>query len=105
MRHTHKAMPKLNNKEVGPHGLGLMGFTWRPRPAAYDQVFAAMRAALANKTTYWNGREFYGTPEVNSMTLPRAYLEKCPDDADTFIFYIKGSALLNLLWHLELALI
>lgn len=89
-------MPKLNNKEVGPHGLGLMGFTWRLHPVAHDQAFAAMRAALANNTTYWNGGEFYGTPEVNSMTLLRAYLEEYPEDADKFILCIKGSLLPNL---------
>ncbi|KAH6995396.1 pyridoxal reductase [Ilyonectria destructans] len=89
-------MPKLNNKEVGPHGLGLMGFTWRLHPVAHDQAFAAMRAALANNTTYWNGGEFYGTPEVNSMTLLRAYLEEYPEDADKFILCIKGGLLPNL---------
>ncbi|UPK94551.1 hypothetical protein LCI18_005486 [Fusarium solani-melongenae] len=90
-------MPKLNNKEVGPHGLGLMGFTWRHHPVAHDQAFAAMQAALTNNTTFWNGGEFYGSPEVNSMTLLRAYLEEYPDDADRFTLCIKGGALPNLL--------
>ncbi|KAL6407463.1 pyridoxal reductase [Ilyonectria robusta] len=89
-------MPKLNNKEVGPHGFGLMGFTWRLHPVAHDQAFAAMRAALANNATYWNGGEFYGTPEVNSMTLLRAYLEEYPEDADKFTLCIKGGLLPNL---------
>ncbi|KAH6972070.1 pyridoxal reductase [Ilyonectria sp. MPI-CAGE-AT-0026] len=89
-------MTKLNNKEVGPHGFGLMGFTWRLHPVAHNQAFAAMRAALANNATYWNGGEFYGTPEVNSMTLLRAYLEEYPEDADKFTLCVKGGLLPNL---------
>jgi pyridoxine 4-dehydrogenase len=89
-------MPQLVGKEVGPHGFGLMGFTWRANPVVHDQAFATMRAALANNMNYWNGGEFYGTTEINSMTLIRAYLEKYPDDADKFILCIKGGLLPNL---------
>lgn len=83
-------MPGLAGRTVGPHGFGLMGLTWRPQPSRHEDAFAAMRAAIMNNMTFWNGGEFYGTPEVNSMTLLRSYLEKYPDDADKFVLCIKG---------------
>ncbi|KAM5353552.1 hypothetical protein ACJ41O_000202 [Fusarium nematophilum] len=83
-------MPQLASRPVGPHGFGLMGLTWRPQRSAHEDAFAAMHAALANEMTFWNGGEFYGTPEVNSMTLLRAYLDKYPEDADKFVLCIKG---------------
>ncbi|KAH8878786.1 pyridoxal reductase [Thozetella sp. PMI_491] len=89
-------MPQLAGRTVGSHGFGLMGLTWRPQPAAHEDAFAAMRAALANKMTFWNGGEFYGTPEVNSMTLLRAYLDKYPEDADKFVLCIKGGLCLDM---------
>ncbi|PSN67484.1 pyridoxal reductase [Corynespora cassiicola Philippines] len=89
-------MPQLLGKKVGPHGFGLMGFTWRATPISQEQAFATMRAALANNMSFWNGGEFYGTPEVNSMTLIREYLEKYPEDADKFVLCIKGGLLPSL---------
>lgn len=87
---------QLAGKPVGAHGLGLMGFTWRDDPVDHETAFAAMRAALDAGMTFWNGGEFYGTPEVNSMTLLRAYLERYPDDADRIVLSIKGGLLPNL---------
>jgi pyridoxine 4-dehydrogenase len=40
----------------------------------------------------WNGGEFYGTPEYNSLVLLEKYLEKFPEDADKFVLSIKGGA-------------
>jgi diketogulonate reductase-like aldo/keto reductase len=50
-----------------------------------------MRAALKNGMNFWNGGEFYGTPERNSMTLLEAYFAKYPDDADKVVLSIKGA--------------
>ncbi|PKS10544.1 hypothetical protein jhhlp_002298 [Lomentospora prolificans] len=83
-------MPQLGGREVGRIGFGLMGLTWRPNPCSEEQAFAAMRAALANGANFWNGGEFYGTPEHNSMTLLNAYFKKYPEDASKVVLSIKG---------------
>lgn len=89
-------MPQIAGKTVGPHGFGLMGFTWRKEPVDNETAFAALRAALAANMTCWNGGDFYGTPEANSMTLIRAYLDKYPEDADKFVLSMKGGLTGNL---------
>ncbi|KAL2263454.1 hypothetical protein VTK26DRAFT_6752 [Humicola hyalothermophila] len=83
-------MPQINGQEVGPTGFGLMGFTWRENPPPLEQAFEAMRAALRNGMNFWNGGEFYGTPEYNSMTLLEKYFAKYPEDADKVVLSIKG---------------
>ncbi len=50
-----------------------------------------MRAALSSGCNLWNGGEFYGTPENNSLTLLRKYYEKYPEDANRVVLNIKGS--------------
>ncbi|KAK0765679.1 hypothetical protein N5P37_001617 [Trichoderma harzianum] len=85
-------MATVINKSVGPIGYGLMGFTWRPERPPLDQALAALKAAVENGTTLWNGGEFYGTPEWNSMTLLKEYFTKYPEDADKITLIIKGGA-------------
>ncbi|KAG8421081.1 hypothetical protein J3458_002987 [Metarhizium acridum] len=84
-------MPRVIGKDVGPIGYGLMGFTWRPEPTPIDQAIEALKAALESGLTLWNGAEFYGTPDCNSMTLMKAYFTKYPEDADKVTLVIKGS--------------
>ncbi|KAH8676169.1 aldo/keto reductase [Xylariales sp. PMI_506] len=84
-------MPRLVGKEVGPIGYGLMGLTWRAQPCSQEQAFAAMRAALKNGMNFWNGGEFYGTPEYNSLVLLERYFEKYPEDAEKVVLSIKGA--------------
>ena len=38
----------------------------------------------------WNGAEFYGSPDYNSLVLLERYFEKYPQDADNVIISIKG---------------
>ncbi|XXH01655.1 hypothetical protein Hte_008015 [Hypoxylon texense] len=83
-------MPKLLGKDVGPIGFGLMGLTWRAKPCPQEQAFEAMRAALRNGSNFWNGAEFYGSSEYNSLVLLNKYLQKYPEDAGKFIISIKG---------------
>lgn len=83
-------MPELVGRHAGPRGYGLMNFTWRENPVSHEQAFEAMRAAIDSNMTFWNGGEFYGTPEVNSMTLLAAYFEKYPEDASKVVLSIKG---------------
>ncbi|PON25034.1 hypothetical protein TGAM01_v206115 [Trichoderma gamsii] len=83
-------MVKFLDKEVGPIGFGLMGFTWRANPPPLEQALATMKAAVENGLTMWNGGEFYGTPEYNSMTIIKAYFTKYPEDADKVFLAMKG---------------
>ncbi|KAK4110181.1 Aldo/keto reductase [Canariomyces notabilis] len=83
-------MPQLGGKEIGPIGFGLMGFTWRNNPPPQEQAFETMRAALKNGCNFWNGGEFYGPPEYNSLVLLERYFEKYPEDADKVVLSIKG---------------
>ncbi|KAI8955312.1 voltage-gated shaker-like K+ channel, subunit [Xylaria longipes] len=83
-------MPQILGKEVGPIGYGLMGFTWRAEPCPQEQAFEAMRAALKNGSNLWNGGEFYGPPEYNSLVLLEKYFEKYPEDAEKVVICIKG---------------
>lgn len=103
---------KLNGKEVGSTGYGLMGklqapsylgahdecltllagLTWRPEPTPTKDAIAAMRTALQQGAQAWNGGEFYGTPEYNSLHLLNAYFSQYPEDADKVVLSIKGGA-------------
>ncbi|OGM43922.1 aldo/keto reductase [Aspergillus bombycis] len=83
-------MPEIVGKEVGPIGFGLMGLTWRATPPSQQQAFEAMRAAIHSGSNCWNGAEFYGPPDYNSLVLLERYLEKYPEDADKIILNIKG---------------
>ena len=102
-------MPQLVGKEVGPIGFGLMGLTARPTPCPQEQAFEPMRVALKNGSpwansllhspswltlvtpgNFWNGGEFYGPPDHNSLVLLERYFEKYPEDADKVVISIKG---------------
>ncbi|KAL4786130.1 NADP-dependent oxidoreductase domain-containing protein [Aspergillus varians] len=83
-------MPQLTGKEIGPIGLGLMGLTWRATPPSQDQAFETLRAAIENGCHCWNGADFYGTPEYNSLVLLERYFEKYPEDAEKVVLSIKG---------------
>lgn len=45
--------------------------------------------ALNNGCNYWNGGDFYGSPDDNSLTLIRRYFEKYPEDAEKVVINIK----------------
>lgn len=50
-----------------------------------------MKAAVDNGSNHWNGGDFYGPADFNSMTLVKAYFEKYPEDASKVQIIIKGS--------------
>ena len=50
-----------------------------------------MRVALTSGYNFWNGGEFYSTPESNSLTLLRKYCSLYPEDADKVVLNIKGA--------------
>ena len=49
-----------------------------------------MKAALSTGANFWNGGEFYGTPDHNSLHLLNRYFTKYPEDADKVVLSIKG---------------
>ena len=51
-----------------------------------------MKTALASGSNFWNGGEFYGTVENNSLHLLHDYFTKYPEDADKIVLSIKGGA-------------
>jgi pyridoxine 4-dehydrogenase len=80
-----------NNVTVGDIGYGLMGLTWNPPSDMTDEkAFKCMKTALEQGCNFWNGGEFYGTTENNSLTLLKKYFEKYPEDADKVVLSIKG---------------
>ncbi|KAL1634765.1 hypothetical protein SLS56_002167 [Neofusicoccum ribis] len=85
-------MAEILGKKVGTTGFGLMGMTWRANPPPFEESFKAMKAALHGGSNFWNGGEFYGTPELNSLHLLRDYFTKYPEDADKVVLSIKGGA-------------
>ncbi|KAK7563412.1 NADP-dependent oxidoreductase domain-containing protein [Phyllosticta citricarpa] len=88
-------MAQVNGKEVGRIGFGLMGMTWRNPAPPVEQSFKAMKAALATGSNFWNGGEFYGPPEFNSLHLLNQYFTKYPEDADKVLLSIKGGCKLE----------
>jgi pyridoxine 4-dehydrogenase len=49
-----------------------------------------MKAALDAGCNFWNGGEFYGTPERNSLQLLNKYFTRYPEDAEKVVLSIKG---------------
>ncbi|EED22571.1 aldo/keto reductase, putative [Talaromyces stipitatus ATCC 10500] len=80
----------LVNKQVGQIGFGLMGLTWRPNPAPYEEAAKVMKHALEKGANFWNGAQFYGPPHANSLQLLEYYFTQYPEDADKVVLSIKG---------------
>jgi len=96
---------KIGSKNVGPVSFGLMGtyldshcypsltatgFTSRPNPTPYDEAATVLKAALEKGANFWNGGEFYGPPNANSLQLLNHYFTKYPEDKDKVAISIKG---------------
>ncbi|KAK8062266.1 aldo/keto reductase [Apiospora hydei] len=79
-------MPQIAGKEIGPIGYGMMGLFVKP-----DQAFEALDAALERGCNFWNGGEFYGPPDNNSLVLLEKYLAARPEGtADKIVLSVKG---------------
>lgn len=50
-----------------------------------------MKRSLELGANFWNGGEFYGPPENNSLQLLKAYFTKYPEDVDKVVINIKGA--------------
>ncbi|KAI5814438.1 NADP-dependent oxidoreductase domain-containing protein [Pyronema omphalodes] len=85
-------MPTLLNREIGPIGFGLMGFTWRPIETPDTLAFPTMRTALSRGSNFWNTGEFYGNaPSMSqNLSLLNRYFSQYPEDAEKVILSVKG---------------
>lgn len=88
-----QSMPTILNRKVGPIGYGLASLTFGPptNHPTEEQAFAALRAAADTGCLVWDGAEFYGTPDYNSLVLLRRFFEKYPEYADKVLLNIKGA--------------
>ncbi|KAL1610501.1 hypothetical protein SLS60_002170 [Paraconiothyrium brasiliense] len=68
------------------------GFTWRANPIATEEAIKVLKTALDNGVNLWNGAEFYGPADNNSLTLLEQYFSKYPEDAEKVVLSIKGAA-------------
>jgi pyridoxine 4-dehydrogenase len=64
--------------------------TWRQSPPPASQSIEAMKTALRLGANNWNGGEFYGPKERNSLHLLNEYFTKYPEDAEKVVLSIKG---------------
>lgn len=86
-------MVHILGKDVGQVGFGLMSLIWPGSSGLPDEeAIKTMKAALEAGTTFWNGGDFYGTPERNSLHLVKAYFTKYPEDVDRVVLSIKSGS-------------
>lgn len=50
-----------------------------------------MKAALKNGANFWNGGEFYGPPNANSLQLLHHYFTTYPEDREKVAICMKGA--------------
>lgn len=53
-------------------------------------TFKVLKAALAAGVNLWNGADYYGTPDSNSLHLMNRYFTAYPEDADKVVFTLKS---------------
>ncbi|KAM0332424.1 hypothetical protein ACHAQA_002705 [Verticillium albo-atrum] len=80
----------INGRPIGPIGLGMIGLTMRPTPISDTQAFDTLNAAIDAGANYWNGGDFYGPPQNNSLALLNRFFEKHPEAAEKVVLNIKS---------------
>lgn len=53
-------------------------------------AFKVLKAALANGANVWDGADFYGTPDANTLHMLNRYFTAYPEDADKVVLCIKS---------------
>ncbi len=84
-------MTTILGHEVGPIGYGMMGLTQPVGGPSQEVSFDALNAAFDGGARYWNGGEFYGTPERNTLHLMKDYFTKYPEKASKVLLCVKGA--------------
>ncbi|KAH8702327.1 putative aldo/keto reductase [Talaromyces proteolyticus] len=83
-------MQHLAGTIISQNGLGLAGFTNPGLQLPDEEIFKVLKSALAAGVTLWNGADFYGTPDNNSLHLMNRYFAAYPEDADKVVLCIKS---------------
>lgn len=65
--------------------------TSRAVPTSYEEAVKTMKAALNSGSNLWNGGEFYGPPDANSLQLLKHYFTMYPEDRDRVYLSMKGA--------------
>jgi pyridoxine 4-dehydrogenase len=60
-----------------------------------------MKTALECGANVWNGADFYGTPQANSLHLLNRYFAKYPEDADKVVLCIKTGVINMATFHID----
>jgi pyridoxine 4-dehydrogenase len=68
----------------------MAGLTWQLGVLPDSTNFAILKAALTSGMNVWNGSDFYGTTENNSLHLINRYLKQYPEDTDKFVLCVKS---------------
>lgn len=85
-----------------------------------EETFKVLKAALAagangkppklfsiywslTTATVWNGGDFYGSPDNNSLHLMNKYFTKYPEDADKVVFCLKTGVVDMKTFHMDLS--
>ena len=84
-------MPNILGYDIGDIGYGLHGHTYGHPIPSEEQAFESMRAAADLGCLLWNGGEFYGKPDYNSLVLLNRFFDKYPQYADKIVLNIKGA--------------
>ncbi|GAM83762.1 hypothetical protein ANO11243_017520 [Dothideomycetidae sp. 11243] len=83
-------MVKILGREMQPTGYGLMGLTTRAQGLSDDDGLACMQTAYEQGIKLWNGGEFYGPPNRNSLQLLNKCFTKHPEQANDIVLSVKG---------------
>lgn len=70
--------------------LFLIGFTQPGFSQPDEETFTVLKAAIAAGVYAWNGADFYGTPDNNSLHLMHRYFSAYPEDAEKVVLCIKS---------------
>ena len=73
-----------------PNSPSLTGLTQPGFMLPDEETFKLLRAAINAGVNVWNGADFYGTPESNSLHLMNRYFSAYPEDADKVVLCIKS---------------
>lgn len=82
-------MPTLAGKTISQNGLGLMRLTMPGFALSDEATFKVLRSAVASGVYLWNGADYYGSPESNSIHLMKRYFTEYPEDAEKVVFTLK----------------
>ncbi|KAL9039402.1 MAG: hypothetical protein Q9214_004892, partial [Letrouitia sp. 1 TL-2023] len=88
-------MPNILGRNLGNIGYGLQWHTLSHKLSSEEQNFEAMCTAADLGCLVWDGGEFYGKPEYNSLVLLNRFFAKYPQYADKVVLNIKGASEIN----------